>query len=483
MGIDVWGRGTHGGGGLGCYRALEHIEPSSLGLSTAIFGPGWTWEAEQDKPGFTWDYWFDLDSKLWVGAANGVVDVPEAPPREGELPCPHGPFKPVSAFFFSDSPPDPVDLAFHTNFCPGTGLSWFVEGKKVYTSPNGAGWTDIDKQTTLGNLAWPKPAAKWTGDTNHDSIPIVKTELSLDDAWSGGSALRFSVNTKVSPVDVAGSRSIFIPIQSIKLSVGRKYEIAVIYKASSTPGLAFQISLQPSSPPDGKLDHEFAEASQKTSSLDGGWRRQSAGVVILSGPSGSPSDITALSLGIIVTIETTEPTKDVAFSFLVGQLNVYPALLPEYSEASPLILWADYAPKQFSHIRSPTASVKHAGGHLTWEVATNFPQVRTFPVKSPGDTMSAWNPQPTIDWFPRFLYFNIWAQKFGLDGATIGKVDQALWIGTSGMDGQQMAFNLLKSNLPFVTKAQEKVRIYVQGVDEKGVVLPWDKCGFVDAVV
>ena len=481
MGIDVWGRGTHGGGGLGCYRALEHIEPSSLGLSTAIFGPGWTWEAEQDKPGFTWEYWFDLDSKLWVGAANGVVDAPEAPPREGEPPCPHGPFKPISAFFPVDSPPDPADIAFHTTFCPGTGLSWFVEGKKVYTSPDGAGWTDIDKQTTLGNLAWPKPAAKWTNDRD-DTTPAVKTELSFDNAWNGGSALKFSVDTKSSP-STAGSRSIYIPIQSIKLSVGRKYEIVVIYKAPSIAGLGFQLSLQSRSAQGSVLDYKSVDTSPQTSSLHSGWRRQSAEVVIISDPSALPSDVSSCSLGVIVTIENTEP-KDLDFNFLVGQLNVYPSHLPEYSEASPLVLWADYAPKQFSQIRSEsTTAVKHAGGHLTWEVATNFPQVRTFPVKSPGDTIVAWNPQPTIDWFPRFLYFNIWAQKFAPDGANIGKVDKASWVGTSGMDGQLLGFNLLKSNLPFETKAQDKVRIYVQGVDEKGAVLSWDKCAFVDVIV
>ena len=52
MGIDVFGRGSHGAGGFGAYKALEHIAPA--GLSTAFFGPGWTWESTQDAPGFTW---------------------------------------------------------------------------------------------------------------------------------------------------------------------------------------------------------------------------------------------------------------------------------------------------------------------------------------------------------------------------------------------------------------------------------------------
>ena len=37
VGIDVWGRGQHGGGKLSSYKALTHIDPESLGLSAAIF--------------------------------------------------------------------------------------------------------------------------------------------------------------------------------------------------------------------------------------------------------------------------------------------------------------------------------------------------------------------------------------------------------------------------------------------------------------
>jgi mannosyl-glycoprotein endo-beta-N-acetylglucosaminidase len=56
-GVDVWGRGSHGGGGFGCYRAIDHIDPKFLGLSVALFGQAWTWESEQDKPGWTWETW------------------------------------------------------------------------------------------------------------------------------------------------------------------------------------------------------------------------------------------------------------------------------------------------------------------------------------------------------------------------------------------------------------------------------------------
>ncbi|THU86762.1 hypothetical protein K435DRAFT_867947 [Dendrothele bispora CBS 962.96] len=58
MGIDVWGRGLHGAGSFRSfrsYRALQHISPSSLGLSVAIFGHAWTWESEHDRDEWTWE--------------------------------------------------------------------------------------------------------------------------------------------------------------------------------------------------------------------------------------------------------------------------------------------------------------------------------------------------------------------------------------------------------------------------------------------
>ncbi|KAK9829564.1 hypothetical protein WJX72_006515 [[Myrmecia] bisecta] len=42
MGIDVFGRGTYGGGGMNCGMALEAVR--AAGLSAALFAPGWVYE-------------------------------------------------------------------------------------------------------------------------------------------------------------------------------------------------------------------------------------------------------------------------------------------------------------------------------------------------------------------------------------------------------------------------------------------------------
>lgn len=51
VGIDVWGRGTYGGGEFKTYTAIQQIQ--AHGLSIAIFAPGWTFEKnESSRIGF-----------------------------------------------------------------------------------------------------------------------------------------------------------------------------------------------------------------------------------------------------------------------------------------------------------------------------------------------------------------------------------------------------------------------------------------------
>ncbi|KAG6821924.1 hypothetical protein H0H92_016108, partial [Tricholoma furcatifolium] len=175
MGVDVWGRGSYGGGGFGSYKAITLIAPDSLGLSVALFGQGWSWETEQDKPGFSWESWWEYDRKLWVGSISGQVDVPEDP------------FKPISSFFPRYSPPDPLDLPLHTTFSPGVGRAWFVDGVCVRQMTDG--WTDMDKQCSIGNLLWPRPDIRWEDIEQDSPLPGVLPAISFEDAWNGGSSL------------------------------------------------------------------------------------------------------------------------------------------------------------------------------------------------------------------------------------------------------------------------------------------------------
>ena len=470
MGVDVWGRGSHGGGGFGCYKAISHISPESLGLSVALFGQAWTWESEQDKPGWTWDQWWAYESKLWVGPASGTVEVPEAP---GAPPCLHGPFIPLVSFFPRHTPPEPSQLSFYTTFCPGTGTAWFVEGVKVFQSQNG--WTDVEKQTSVGDMIWPCPKLYWDDD-REDEMPKAISSFCMDDAWNGGNSIRLSISCPGSEEETAAYRALWLPIQSLHLIPERSYEAYVIYKLehSFNEDLETEFALSFKSPSGRQDDLVLSITPISSVELTGGWTKLNV-QFNLSGNDVQPSLAETAVIGLVIAIVSENPIKPLQISLLLGQMNVIPYLPPSFTQEDPLVLWADFIPTPTSNDRPSVPLL----GTLSWEIATSLPVITQVTVKSPEDPLSAWNLQPTIDWFPSFLYFNIYAQPFS-DDWNVGTIDKAIWIGTSGSDGQRNGFDIVPGNLPLTVKSATKIRFYVQGVTDCGEILKWEKCAYVD---
>ncbi|KAH9483196.1 Cytosolic endo-beta-N-acetylglucosaminidase 1 [Psilocybe cubensis] len=475
IGVDVWGRGQHGGGGLGCYKAISHISPETLGLSVALFGQAWTWESEQDKPGWTWDSWWEYESKLWVGPVDGRVEVPEAPRRQGEPDCLHGPFVPLSSFFQQLPPPDPSQIRFHTTFCPGTGLAWFVDGKNVYTSPGG--WTDVDKQTSVGDMLWPRPKLFWE-DEREDVIPNVLSAFCMDDAWNGGNSIRIKIFAPGSNDELAAYRPLWLPIQSLSIAPRKPYKASLIYKVDDDPasGLEIEFALAVRTLSGSTDDFVCNIVSATTEELSEGWNKLSIEFNTSTSDevSSPPSHVV---IGLVVAMLTEEPSEPVKLSILLGQLNASPSLPQSYSEEDPVILWADFTPTPST---SEDVTPARFSGTLTWEVAACFPPLTSLNITTPEDPISAWNTQPTINWFPSYIYFNIYALPF-TDQWNVGPVEQAVWIGTSGWDGQKNGFDVLPENLPMSVPADNiKIRFFVQGVNDRGEVLKWGKCAFID---
>ncbi|XP_065870861.1 cytosolic endo-beta-N-acetylglucosaminidase 1-like [Euphorbia lathyris] len=120
MGVDVWGRGTYGGGQWNTNVALDVCKKSEV--STAIFAPGWVYETDQ-PPDFqtAQNKWWGLVEKSW-----GLVK------------------------FY------PNALPFYSNFDQGHGFHISVEGGQVSNSP----WTNISSQAYQPFLEFkdtPKP--------------------------------------------------------------------------------------------------------------------------------------------------------------------------------------------------------------------------------------------------------------------------------------------------------------------------------------
>ncbi|KAF9061330.1 glycosyl hydrolase family 85-domain-containing protein [Rhodocollybia butyracea] len=430
VGVDVWGRGSHGNGGFGSFKAISHVAPSSLGLSVALFGQAWTWESEEDKPGFSWNSWWNYERKLWTGKSDDAEEivVPPMPPlKQGELPCTHDIFTPLVSYFQSAPPPDPLLLPLHTTFSPGVGTRWFVKGVEMYHRLEG--WTDVDKQTSLGDLVWPKPLVFWEGEAMNPKgleLPKTTSQICMDDAWNGGSSLRLVLKAAGTEAKNAAFRCVWMPVQSVAATAGRSYEATLVYKqdiqASGDMDLDVALSIKAKASSESQNAHKFQTtplSTQDSANLGHGWMALKIRYTV---PATVEPAQQLASVGLVITIIPKNPKQPFATSLLLGQLNIY-------SSQPPI----------FQHIRP----------------------------------IAAWPAQPSTDvWFPKLMYANIYALEYRADG-TPDKAENAVWIGTSGYGYEGMRNTTLRVG-------SGKMRFYIQGVTDKGDVLDWERCVFVD---
>lgn len=192
-GIDVFGRNCFGGHDT--WKALEMIGPKRLrddarhlGLSIALFAPGWTWEHNAPQQGArTWDDWWADDCRLWLEGPRAI------------------------ARHFA---PQPVRFVgqFRTNFAIGAGHAWFVRGEQVDASA----WTDESVSAPKPDLAW--PSVQYVCDAQGERINVRITTSLVPAAWSGNVALRVAL-----PRD---ARALCIPL--LALDVPKAYAEATV---------------------------------------------------------------------------------------------------------------------------------------------------------------------------------------------------------------------------------------------------------------
>ncbi|KAJ8072774.1 hypothetical protein PM082_016333 [Marasmius tenuissimus] len=475
VGVDIWGRGSHGNGGFGAHKALTHISPSSptgLGLSAAIFGQAWTWESSQDSPDFTWDTWWDSDRILWTGVRDEEekesvkVRVPECPMKKGERECggEHvGGFVPVKAFF--EGMVGVVGVPFHTSFCVGVGRRWFVEGKEVFLSSMG-GWTDVDKQTSVGDLVWPRPGVEWVDQEEEGGgrLPSVRAKIEMENAWNGGSCLRLDMCDEQGQGQEQVFRCVRVPVQSLRVVAGRTYEAVAVYKVDGEIPFDVDVSLSMKGM-EKETKFQVTPTAENDTQLERGWMKLAVRFSLaLEGTTETETDI---SIGLTFAIVTEDPTQPLKLPVLLGQIDVFPSS-PSPSPSVPMILWADYTP-------TSTSTSELSGGTLSFEVAASLPYQPTRLITSPEDPVPAWDTLSQTGWFPELLYANVYAEEEG----------EKVWIGTTtyGFGGRKRVFDVRWENVPRREGKGKKMRVWVQGVLESGEVMGWERCAYVDVDV
>ena len=465
VGVDVWTtrRVQYGGGGYCCYRGITHTAP--LGFSTALFAPGWTWELGTPDPDHNWDAWWGNERRLWLGPLQPgeIIPVP---------PSPEGPFKPMTAFFQTLPPPNPSRFVFFTSFSPGVGYSWFVEGQKVLHTE--VGWTDIDKQTPLGNLVWPWPSPSWQGAEPEEAPPSGSTTLDMTDGYNGGNTLKLSLEHTGRKSDDT-TKTIWLPIQSLTLTTRDSFEARLIYKTSagSDVDVDAQIYIKPLSY-DVIASAGFTASRAIVSALPRGWIQQ-----IINFTSASTQHTASVTIGFLVSFKSKGPSAKVTFSFSLGQLAVYPTPPPpSVSVGTPSVKGAKFTPNALT---PPTVPYDPLQGVVTWDTASTFAPIDV-QVPDPESTTPAWLLQDTPAYrSPAFVYFNIYATPLPSPSVNVDPA-QAVFIGTTGLDGRGNRFYTERTCFPDNWDKLPGVRFYVQGVTDRGDVLPWERCATVDHV-
>ncbi|KAM6500298.1 Glycosyl hydrolase family 85 domain containing protein [Amanita muscaria] len=473
MGIDVFGRNSFGGGGFDTHLALEVISPDGLGLGAALFAPGWTWESRQDDAGRTWGKWWKEEVTFWTGNVLGS-DLKRLVKSQGS----HvNEYRPIGHYFNTKPPPDPRVLPFFSTFSPGSGRAWWVEGERVWNGPTKdhhwtVGWLDIDKQGSIGDLVWPVPTISWnaaSGPGNRQPLvatPVMQVFLNFDEAWNGGSSLKFLLSEPFQKVgQVQHKRSLWMPVQSLSLTPGQSYTATAVYKMDSVkagvvPNMELRLRLL-----DPLCDSTKVEvvSENKSSAFRRNWTGLRTAIRVTS----NTTEPVTLALGFTFDIEGEAPANQECFSFSLGQVNVYASDRDGQVNGRLQAAFTSAQQDQDGTVEVPALEV--LDGILTWEA----PSPHT---------------SPSI--FERYTYWNIYIHLLSsLKSVSTEKPSDARWIGTSGPDycGEKNRlgrFVVLGKNITScisVDSGEGTLRFYIQGVTECGEMIPWQNVIQTDA--
>jgi len=255
----------------------------------------------------------------------------------------------------------------------------------------------------------------------------------------------------------------WLPIQSLTVTPRKGYQASIIYRVTSSTREEPKFSLSLRCFPGSKEPCPIGIVPGPFEGIGNVWKKLTIDFNVTDNNAAQIK----VCLGLMVNY-----SQPIDASLILGQLNVSAPFPPSYTDYNVFIPWVDHLPT--AQPNSPFS------GTLTWEVSAKFPEMALVDMEQPENPGSAWNTQPTVNWFPSFLYFNIYAQPF-VDGPNMDKVDQMVWIGTSkaGWSGRKQAFTVLQENLPLPMPVS-KIRFYVQGVTDCGDVMKLEKCNFID---
>ncbi|KAJ3129536.1 hypothetical protein HK098_001012 [Nowakowskiella sp. JEL0407] len=243
-GTDVYGRGTYGGGGFNCHKALRISNDAKT--SGAIFGLGWTYDNVVVKPDNTFTdterrFWYDKDHRKGEGSfaigcekagEPGAVDSADSGCIANEVKV-----RPVAMN---------ISNSFYTNFDRGIGRSYSIEGMIVDTNS----WTHIGRQHPLPTYPKGQHSVKAihsniSSQTGSVNIRGLKSEVKGGDCWRGGSAFVVSALRNLNQTnELNGIHTIDLYESEIALSEGYIIDVKCNRQEGVQIGLVIKLKLR-----------------------------------------------------------------------------------------------------------------------------------------------------------------------------------------------------------------------------------------------
>ncbi|KAI9279206.1 glycosyl hydrolase family 85-domain-containing protein [Umbelopsis sp. AD052] len=240
MGSDVWGRGSFASG-FETWRGVQ--EASKFNLSSAIFGPAWTYE-------FLGAENFSInDSLLWYGGMpsqypllgqNEIVSL-EAGPTTAEI-------QDNRRYGISDivTPrPASTTATFFTCFDRGYGNTFNIAGERQMLKQ----WSHLSHQSIQPNIK--KPSG------------IIQYEVSIDHAYLGGSSLGIYINEAFGHDTTTWSTEM-IPLYSLNMPLGKVCRVQYTVK-DIKQNISFGIYVRVARPENATQRHILNSSQEATS--------------------------------------------------------------------------------------------------------------------------------------------------------------------------------------------------------------------------
>ena len=445
VGIDVFGRNCWGG--LKAWKSLDMIGPhqrhsdgkeEALGLSVALFAPGWTWEEEnaglslapfQASQRRSWADWWHVDSAFWLGLS------PSQTATTHRINLAEANVKPVQTYFsYSNLEPDRRHRraklhGFYTNFSFGSGMKWFDSGELVHVwsseDKDHAGFTDMGASMPIPDAFF----AGWHDDKQEKGLTMENVEtlswwFDQERVWAGTTSFVVAL-TACNDHDSPGSKEVKVPLCSAVIPVATgddeqttEWQYTIVYDGQEASATHLQPWVMLSHLNEDGTVYKCSHDAVKHAELGNGWKAATMRVPLycLAGAGRSNRPV-ALILGF-----SAQANKDEQIRVRVGALQVSLVSATASSPASSLVV---RPATDIFNVEGIDAQAKRLrASMLTWNAPNNSPPM---------------------------MYYNVWIQR-------VDQPESRCWLGTSTREATPFEF-CIPAHLslpPHLAQADEK---------------------------